>query len=146
VCRVLPWLWFPPPGSGQLRGRAGQLWECRVSLRLPFPPPGLEQLWAGPCPMGFSTHHPAQGSSGGSACPRGSRLNENRRADAEDLAEPGRCKATPIRSKWNRAQGAAADSYQIDPDPIYGGPAVAYRKASAACLATRGADDGVYRR
>jgi hypothetical protein len=93
----------------------------------------------------FSTRRPAQGSSGGSACLRGFGLNENHRADAEDLAEPGRCKATPIRSKRNRAQGAAADSYRIDPDPICGGLAVADRKA-AARLATRGADGGAYRR
>jgi hypothetical protein len=46
----------------------------------------------------FSTRLSAQGSSGGSACPHGSGPNENRRADAEDLADPGRCKATPIRS------------------------------------------------
>jgi hypothetical protein len=64
-------------------------------------------------------------------CPRGSGPNEDRRADAEDLAEPGRCKATPIRSKQNRAQGAAADSYRIDPDPICDGPAVADRNAAA---------------
>jgi hypothetical protein len=51
----------------------------------------------------FSTRLSAQGSSGGSACPRGSGPNENRQSDAEDLAEPGRCKATPIRSKRNRA-------------------------------------------
>jgi hypothetical protein len=57
-----------------------------------------------------------QGSSRGSTCPRGSGPNENHRADAEDLAELGRCKATPIQSKWNRAQGAAVDSYRIDPD------------------------------
>jgi hypothetical protein len=94
----------------------------------------------------FSTRRPAQGSSGGSTCPRGSGPNENRRADAEDLAEPGRCKATPIRSKRNRAQGAAADSYRIDPDPICGGPAVADWKVVAARLATRGAGGGAYRR
>jgi hypothetical protein len=82
----------------------------------------------------FSTHRPAQGSSRGSACPRGSGLNENRRADAEDLAESGRCKATPLRSKRNRAQGTTADSYRIDPDPIYDGPAVADQKAAAARL------------
>jgi hypothetical protein len=50
----------------------------------------------------FNTRCLVQGSSGGSACPRGSGSNENRRADAEDLAEPSRCKATPIRSKRNR--------------------------------------------
>jgi hypothetical protein len=33
----------------------------------------------------FSTHRPAKGSSGGSD-----------RADVEDIAEPGRCEATPI--------------------------------------------------
>jgi hypothetical protein len=65
----------------------------------------------------FSTHLPAQGSSGGSACPRNSGPNENRQVDAENLAESGRCKATPIRSKRSRAQRVAADSYQIDPDP-----------------------------
>jgi hypothetical protein len=81
----------------------------------------------------FSIRRPAQGSSGGSACPRGSGPNENRRADAEDLAEPGRCKATPIRSKQNRAQ-------RIDSDPICVGPAVADRKAAAARL--RDSDGG----
>jgi hypothetical protein len=65
----------------------------------------------------FSTHLPAQGSSGGSACPRNSGPNENRQVDAENLAEPDRCKATPIRSKRNRAQRVAADNYQINPDP-----------------------------
>jgi hypothetical protein len=44
----------------------------------------------------FSTRLPVQGSSGGSACPHGSGPNENHRADVEDLAKPGRCKATPI--------------------------------------------------
>jgi hypothetical protein len=53
----------------------------------------------------FSTCHSAQGNSGGSVCPRGSGPNENRRADAEDLAEPGWCKATLIPSKRNREQG-----------------------------------------
>jgi hypothetical protein len=67
-------------------------------------------------------------------CPRGSGPNENRRADAEDLAEPGQCKATPIRLKRNKAQGAAADSYRIDPDPICGGPVVADQKAAAVRL------------
>jgi hypothetical protein len=61
--------------------------------------------------------HPPQDSSRGAACRRGSRPNENRRADVEDLFEPGRCKATPIRSKRDRTQGVAADSYRIDPDP-----------------------------
>jgi hypothetical protein len=63
-------------------------------------------------------------------CPRGSGPNEDRQANAEDLAKLGRCKATPIQSKRNRAQGAAADSYRINPDPICGGPAVADRKAA----------------
>jgi hypothetical protein len=94
----------------------------------------------------FSTHRPTQGSSEGFAYPRGLGPNENHRADAEDLAEPDRCKATPIRSKWNRAQGAAADSYRIDPDPICGGPTVAGQKAAAARLATRGAGGDAYRR
>jgi hypothetical protein len=67
-------------------------------------------------------------------CPRGSGPNEDRQANAEDLAKLGRCKATPIQSKRNRAQGAAADSYRINPDPICGGPAVADRKAAAARL------------
>jgi hypothetical protein len=53
----------------------------------------------------FSTCHSTQGSSGGFVCPRGSGPNENRRADAEDLAEPGWCKATLIPSKRNREQG-----------------------------------------
>jgi hypothetical protein len=75
-----------------------------------------------------------QGSSRGSACPRGSGPNENHQADAEDLAEPGRCKATPIQSKRNRTQGAAADNYRIDTDPICGRPTVADRKAAAARL------------
>jgi hypothetical protein len=65
----------------------------------------------------FSTRRLAQGGSGASTCPRGSGSNENRRDDAEDLAESGQCKATPIRSKRNRAQGAAADIYRIGPDP-----------------------------
>jgi hypothetical protein len=82
----------------------------------------------------FSTHLSAQGSSEASACPCGSGPNEDHRADAEDLAKPGRCKATPIRSKRNRAQGAAADSYRIDPDPICGGPAIADWKVAAARL------------
>jgi hypothetical protein len=88
----------------------------------------------------FSTRRPTQGKSGGSACSHGSGSNENRRADAEDLAEPGRCKTTPIRSKRNKAQGVAADSYRINPDLICGGPAVADRKAAAACL--RDSDGG----
>jgi hypothetical protein len=88
----------------------------------------------------FSTRRPTQGSSEGSACPRGSGPNEDRRADAEDLTEPGQCKPTPIRSKWNRVQGAAADSYRIDPDPICGGSAVADQKAAAARL--RDSDGG----
>jgi hypothetical protein len=78
----------------------------------------------------FSTRRPTQGSSG---------LNENRRADTEDLAKPGQCKAIPIRSNRNRAQGAAVDSYQIDPNPICGGPAVADRKTAVARL--RDSDD-----
>jgi hypothetical protein len=89
----------------------------------------------------FSTRHPAQGSSEGSACPRGSGPNEDRRADAEDLAEPARCKATPIRSKRNIAQGAVADIYRIDPDPICGGLAVANQKVATACLGDSD-DDG----
>jgi hypothetical protein len=96
--------------------------------------------------MIFSTRRRAQGSSGGSACPRGFGPNENRRADAEDLTESGRCKATPIQSKRNRAQGVAADSYRIDPDLICDGPAVAGQKAAAARLATRGASGGADRR
>jgi hypothetical protein len=87
-----------------------------------------------------STCCPAQVSSEGSACHRGSGANEDRRADTEDLAESGPCKATPIRSKRNIAQGAAADSYQIDLDPICGGPAVADRKVVAARL--EDSDDG----
>jgi hypothetical protein len=67
-------------------------------------------------------------------CPHGSRPNENRRADAEDLAEPDRCKTTSIRSKQNRAQGVVADSYRIDPDPICGGLAIADRKTATARL------------
>jgi hypothetical protein len=47
----------------------------------------------------FSTRRLAQGNSRGSACPRSSRPNEKRRADVENLAEPGRCKTTPIQSK-----------------------------------------------
>jgi hypothetical protein len=47
----------------------------------------------------FSTRRPARGSSEGSACPRVSEPNEDHRTDAEDLAELGQCKATPIRSK-----------------------------------------------
>jgi hypothetical protein len=106
-------------GSGQLRGR-------HVSHGLQYPPPDAGQLWghrvslqlrAGGKTSGrvaqkqssgldfFSTHHPAQDSSGSSVCPCGSRPNENHRADAEDLAEPDRCKATPIQSKRNKAQG-----------------------------------------
>jgi hypothetical protein len=38
----------------------------------------------------------------------------------------------------------AGDSYRIDPDPIYGGPTVAGRKATAVRLTTRGADGGAY--
>jgi hypothetical protein len=75
--------------------------------------PGAPRVTAAPDPMKtaklsssenralddfFSTHRLTQSSSGGSACPHGSGPNENRRADAEDLADPGRCKATPIRS------------------------------------------------
>jgi hypothetical protein len=67
-------------------------------------------------------------------CPRGSEPNEDRRADAKDLVELARCKARPIRSKRNRAHGAAADSYRINPNPICDGPAVADRKAAAAHL------------
>jgi hypothetical protein len=78
--------------------------------------------------------------------PRVSEPNENRQADAEDLAEPGRCKAPSIRSKRNISQGAAAVSYRIDPDPICSGSAVAGRKAAAARLATRGAGSGAYQR
>jgi hypothetical protein len=134
-------------GLGQLWGRhvshslqhlplsAGQLRGHRVS----------SQLWVGGKTLGrvaqkqssrcfFSTRRSAQDISGGSACPRGSGPNEDRRADAEDLAEPGRCKAKPIRSKRNRAQGAAADSYRINPDPICGGPIVVNQKAAAARL------------
>jgi hypothetical protein len=71
---------------------------------------------AGTCPLGSSIRLLVYDSSGGSACPRGSRPDEICRGDAEDLAEPGQCKATQIRSKQNRAQGAAVDSYRIDPD------------------------------
>jgi hypothetical protein len=88
----------------------------------------------------FSTRRPTQGSSEGSSCLRNSGLNKDRRADAENLVERDWCKTTPIRSKRNRAQGAAADSYRINPDPICGEPAVADRKAVVARL--RDSDDG----
>jgi hypothetical protein len=182
---VSPRLRFPPPGSGQLRGRcvssrlqfppsgSGQLWG-RVSPQLRFPPPGSGQLrgwhcvpWA-PAPASwhraasgvprvpaapgwmntvesssseniapdeffFSTRLLTQGSSGGSAYPRGSGPDENSRANVEDLAEPGRCKPTPIRSKWNRVQGrlpTATESIPIhegDSNLICGGLAIAGR-------------------
>jgi hypothetical protein len=73
-------------------------------------------------------------------CPRGSGPNEDRQADAEDLAKPSRCKTTPIRSKRNIAQGAAANNYRIDPDLICGGPTVADQKAVMAHL--RDSDGG----
>jgi hypothetical protein len=115
-------------GSGKhLPPGADQLWGHRVS-----PAQGWSEV--GTCPVGSSTHLPAQDSSGGVTCPRSSGPEEKRRANAEDLAEPGRCKATPIRSKRNRAQGAVSDSYRIDPDPIYGRPAVADRKTAVARL------------
>jgi hypothetical protein len=65
----------------------------------------------------FSTRLPAQGSSGAPCVPTAPGQMKTVEPIAEDLAEPGRCKATPIRSKRNRAQGAVADSYRIDPDP-----------------------------
>jgi hypothetical protein len=92
-------LQHPPPSTGQLRG-------YHVSLQLRTRGKTSSRV-AQKQSSGrfFSTRSTAQGSSGGSACPRSSGPNENHRADAEELAEPGRCKATPIRSKRNRARG-----------------------------------------
>jgi hypothetical protein len=137
---------------------SGQLWGWHVSRGLQHPPPGAGQLrerrvfpelrargkTSGRVAQKQSSGRfflaPAarrQGSSEGSACPHGSGPNEDRRADAEDLAKPGRCKATPIRSKQSRAQRASADSYRIDPNPICGGPTIADRKAATARLRDR---------
>jgi hypothetical protein len=124
-------LWAPAPAS-----------RCRTAPGAPHVPTTLDQrknvgLSSSETELQlifFSTRRSVQGGFEGSTCPRGSGSNEHHRADAEDLAEPGRCKATPIRSNQNRAQGAAADSYQIDPDLICGGPAVADQKAAAARL------------
>jgi hypothetical protein len=103
-CRAAPGLacvpWAPTPAS-QHRATSG-------APRVPMAPGRMKTVEPSStenrAPNNFfSTRLSAQGSSGGSACPRGSGPNENRQADAEDLAEPGRCKATPIRSKRNRA-------------------------------------------
>jgi hypothetical protein len=71
--------WYPPPGSGQLRGR-------HVLVEW-YPLPGSGQLrgrhvspWLSAqgssggdtCPRGSGSHLPAQGSSEGATCPRGS--------------------------------------------------------------------------
>jgi hypothetical protein len=93
-------LQHPPPGAGQLQGRrvSPQLRAGGKNVRLSSSEIELLMIF-------FSIHRLTQGSSRGSVCPRGSRTNENRRDDAEDLAESSQCKATPIRSKRNRTQG-----------------------------------------
>jgi hypothetical protein len=122
----------PRVSSGQLQGQHPPLDADQLRGHHVSPAQGSSR--AGTCPMGSNTHLLAHDSSEGSTCPCSSRPNEDRRANAEDLAEPDRCMATPIRSKQNKAQGAAADSYRIDPDPICDGSAVADRKAAASCL------------
>jgi hypothetical protein len=59
---VSPWLWLPPLGSGQLRGRhmphgSGSRLPARGSSE------------AATCHLGSSTHLLAQGSSGATTCP-----------------------------------------------------------------------------
>jgi hypothetical protein len=107
------------PGPARVPWASAPASRCRTASGVPRVPtaPGRRknvgpsssetELWT----IFFSTCCPTLGSSGGSTCPHGSGLNENCRANAEDLAKPGRCKATLIQLKRNRAQGAAADSY-----------------------------------
>jgi hypothetical protein len=87
--------WYPPPGSGQLRGhhvsRAGRGGDgvvptsrLRTAPRVPRVTGWKRGRWSGTrlpaqdssgaamCHLGCNTRLPTQGSFGGAACPRGS--------------------------------------------------------------------------
>jgi hypothetical protein len=59
---VSPWLWLPPLGSGQLRGR-------HVPPRLPLHLPAQGSSGSAMCHLGSTTQLLSQGSSGATTCP-----------------------------------------------------------------------------